>query len=736
MVGFLLCSGIGVGRAEVEPTPPVDRKVLLQVAVPGGRQAFRIGETIPIKLSFSSRVKDAYQLDEAQYDRSGRMDYEHFAVTPRDGAVDPLASYFASGMHMGGGLTGFSLLTRKPWTIQLNLNEWVRFTKPGEYRLTVSSERVEAVDSSVPQGTSPVTAISNEIRLKILPADPSWQRHAYEEAVATFQAPASAKDENDTRANALETLRFLGTPDATRELVKQMRGEDPGLDSICYLALVSSPERAVALGALEEALADPDRPIDADFLGVLSFVESKDATRDATQTEDKRKALDQLVRALPKKRGKALRVSLDEALNYAWSHPDTRLLAEETTQKLVKQLISIFDQLPMQEQAGLLEFRWNQIKSLALLPVLKRDAETDFTTASTEDYRNVRERTVWALRRWFELDPVGARPAIIHEITQPHPRFGSSLGMLPEKTLPEVDQALADHFTAADGDDLSNLASLIFRYATGAILPQVLKKFDQHTGDWEYDSQNDILAYILRVDPAAAKPRIEKTMAALRRAHSALCGNTFSYISAICYNPVLEEIAIHALDDPDPVIASDAARVLGRFGSPAVEAPLRRRYESWSKRWAGHESKLNLARIKDPVGGQADQLSLGWALLKALATGQAWLSDQSKLRHLAATTKISIFPQKVDQYLKFWDEQPLTIAVQSSAEDDPRFVASVAQYQFDSVQALEKKLSQFPSGTKFVLSIQSWGSTPDNRRVDEVRAFLTARGMSIREEKH
>ena len=51
---------------------------------------FRIGEIIPLKLSFSSAARSRYQINTAQYDRSGRMDYERFELSPADGAVDPL----------------------------------------------------------------------------------------------------------------------------------------------------------------------------------------------------------------------------------------------------------------------------------------------------------------------------------------------------------------------------------------------------------------------------------------------------------------------------------------------------------------------------------------------------------------------------------------------------------------------------------------------------------------------
>jgi hypothetical protein len=349
---LLLLVKVAIAQPISEPTPPVDPKVQVHLSLIGKRTEFHIGEVIPIKLSFRSRVKDRYQLNEAQYDRSGRMDYEHFLVTPPQGAIDPSAEYF-SDPHIGGGLTGFTFLTNKPWTIQLNLNEWVRFTKPGKYKLRISSNRVEVVDPSSPHGTSPITAMSNEVTLKILPVDPAWERRAYQKAVAQLEAHPSAKEDEDAREKGLETLRFLGTSDATRELVKQMRGESPGrLDFICYIGLISSPERAAAREALDRALADPDHPIDGTFLDALTYVESDNVRHNATRTEDEQKALERVVGALPNKRGKALRVSLYAVLEHVWIPLDKQLLQKETVQKLVSQLISLFDQLRPNSRLG------------------------------------------------------------------------------------------------------------------------------------------------------------------------------------------------------------------------------------------------------------------------------------------------------------------------------------------------------------------------------------------------
>src|SRR5690242_493026 len=72
--------------------PPRDPNVVLQVAVVGGNRPFHIGETISLELAFSSPLAGRYEVNMATYDRSGRMEYERFAVTPADGVVDPLAS--------------------------------------------------------------------------------------------------------------------------------------------------------------------------------------------------------------------------------------------------------------------------------------------------------------------------------------------------------------------------------------------------------------------------------------------------------------------------------------------------------------------------------------------------------------------------------------------------------------------------------------------------------------------
>jgi hypothetical protein len=706
----------------------VDRKVVLHVSLAGDQREFHIGETIPLELAFSSTVKDHYQINMARYDRSGRMNYEQFNVTPAEGAVDPLP---ARSITMMGGLTNFRFLTPEPWKLRVNLNEWLRFTRPGEYRLLVASNRVGVRDPSNSFGTSPVVVRSNEVVLKIIAATSAWQKQTFAQALVTIEeaAPANPQEMDQyakSRRQAFETLRFLGTPEATRELARLMRGEDPGgLDYICSLGLISAPDREVARKAMAEALSAPDQPISQNFLYTMTTVDSDPDDQREHWRQDQRKSVEDLIAALPDKRGKALLLSLSTAVNEAWNVD----LPKEISDKLADPLIAVFDQLPAEEQNNLLTYRWDKIGGPRMLPILKRYAQSYRETPQTQDFPfyNSKQLSATALQRWYELDPQGARPAVIAEIIRPRPRFDArTLGFLPDKTLPEVDFALADHFVASDDYDASsNLASLIARYASDAILSQVIEKSDPFIGKWACAVQNPVLAYVLRASPELARPRIEKALAV--REFTGCHRDLFQTISEIHFDPVLEQIAIQSLNDSDLQVAMAAATMLGKFGSPAAEDALWRRYVSWTEKWKGRESDLDLM-FGERADGRSYELGLGQNLAQALATGKSWLSDESKLQRLAGRTQVKGVRQQLDRELQIWNTQPLTILVNCNSSP-PKFQGSVVQYEFDSMDALKEKLAQFPAGMKLMVSIPPTESPLNDQCKKEVREFLGAHGI-------
>ena len=403
-----------IGSGSSQNNSPTDPNVVLHVSLGSEQSQFHIGEKIPLELGYSAAVKDRYQVNMAQYDRSGRMEYEHFHVAPEDGAVDPLANRMGG---IGGGLTGFKFLDAQPWTIRLNLNEWIRFTRPGEYLLSIDSNRVTIRDPEAVLGTSPITVHSNEIKLKVVPATREWQMQVFKQAVADLDDPdphdpALPEQNAKSKRAALETLRFLGTPESIRELTRRMRGESQGgLDYICMLGVAYSPLPDVARSAVQEALTDPNHPIAQNFLYMMRTLDpnNRASAMDAQHWRDeRRRTLEELIAVLPKKQGKALAVSLSTAVNEAWDVPD---LPKATTDRLVEELVLIFDQLSTQEQNLLLTYRWDKIASPKLVPLLRRVAE------HYEYFPQLREMNAYdklllsgsALRDWYAVDPEGAR---------------------------------------------------------------------------------------------------------------------------------------------------------------------------------------------------------------------------------------------------------------------------------------------------------------------------------------
>jgi hypothetical protein len=124
----------------------------------------------------------------------------------------------------------------------------------------------------------------------------------------------------------------------------------------------------------------------------------------------------ELISAVGTKRGKALAASANTIVEDASLY--SQELGPELKRTVAAQLIASFDQLPMQKQAELLQIRWNELDSKAMLPLVERVAQRYL------DAPRLNELTIWevnnasgaALQHWYELDPAGARPAILREI--------------------------------------------------------------------------------------------------------------------------------------------------------------------------------------------------------------------------------------------------------------------------------------------------------------------------------
>lgn len=267
-------------------SPPSDLQ--LSITTRNNQSSFHMGEIIPLDLAFTSSRPNTYQMDMATYDRSGRLNEDQFVVEPKSGFDDPLQLYFrAYKGFMMGGLRGYKSLSTTPATIHADLNEWIRFKAPGQYRLTVISSRVSKVGSN--EFGNP-TVTSNSVTLTILPGTKEWQDATLKSAIQILDStnppvvpPANSAD---PRSQAGKTLRNLGTPEAARELARRMNGTVSDWDFAA--GLMGSPARSVALEEMKKLLVDPNFPVSGRFLGTMSVLALPDGIADNIPEERER----------------------------------------------------------------------------------------------------------------------------------------------------------------------------------------------------------------------------------------------------------------------------------------------------------------------------------------------------------------------------------------------------------------------------------------------------------------
>lgn len=230
-----------------------------------------------------------------------------------------------------------------------------------------------------------------------------------------------------------------------------------------------------------------------------------------------------------------------------------------------------FDQLSDETKAALLNTDWEYVRSPLMLPVVRRKAE---------------DGNGHALLRWLELDPPATTAFMRKEVVRPVPRFSSLYLRLPDKSLPAQQQQIADNFVGLSApfnipDFRIPSATLLYRYTTRATLPTALPFIDKHLTEWPCKIQIPVLAYLLKVSPDDARPRVEQV---LQKVSPGYCprGEFFPSLGFMEPSPVLDTLAARQIEDGTP-LAGDAAEYLERFGSAAMKSVVWEQLSRWQE---------------------------------------------------------------------------------------------------------------------------------------------------------
>jgi hypothetical protein len=731
LLGLLLAS-ISLFGQTPRPEPVCPSDITFQVATRNNQARFRIGEVINLELRFSSTTARKYHLDTASYDRSGRMGIEQFDVSPATGWTDPLAVYFhAFAGFMGGGLRGTKDLSAQPEVIELQLNEWVRFDQPGRYRVTIDSGRIFTGGLGTP--VPPIRVKSNPIDIEIVPADPQWERQTLRAAVEALEGksipPSAVPVAPTVQRDALKMLRYLGTPAAAVDLAERLGDNDTSGD--LAFGLIGSPAHNAALHEMERLLDDSDFPVQSRFLTALSVV-ALDPGGLYPDLPDRRSALeaqyrDRLAVLLDSKRGKAQSVSANTIVEEAAIRGHD--LSPAARKKLTAVLVAGFDQLSEDAQANLLQYRWPALDHEAALPLLRRVAQR------YKDFPQLREMHAWnynnasaaALKEWYSLAPSEARPVIVQEILRPRPRFNAkTLGILPDDSLPEVDRQLVANLVATgDYDALDHIASLLHRYATAAVESDVIAYLDPRIGEIGCTVEYGLLAYLLKVDPGTARLRLQSALGA-RSPQNRCWADLLTGVGGLQPDPVLQEVALGALNDSAPEVVASAAAYLGRHGDPSVEDALWQRLVEWSAKWGVQADEVTNHDWRHPTETQKWQPA-GQSLADALIAPMGWFADEPRLSRALALATEDSQRTRAQNALRYLREQPWTIRC---FPGDP-IALSMAQYESMSLEQAKLKVGQLPRGTTLRFDDLGIKSDSTDRVFGALRSVATEHAITI-----
>jgi len=460
-----------------------DQDVSLVIRFAGGANHFKVGEVIPVELSYSASTPGKYSFNTASYDRGGRLGIEQFVVEPP--GRDPLDSYYRDPMQafMQGGLSSMLPLDAKPQLIKRDLNEWVAFDRPGRYTLRVISGRVGRVDGK------PNRLTSNTLEFDIETADAAWQQQTVARAAAVLDDPARAQSE---RTAAQETLRYLDCPESVRELARQltMAGHEDNKWNF-EAGLLGARDQDLVFKELEDRFFAPDAALGQSYLWLVARMEFARVSgklpaypkNDLAKQKDWQEAQEKLFALLKARQDAVYERAADAvALKQGAAKASTvaavlRSSLEQARKLPGEEIADMFPLLDRAQQELILGTLFDRVNVPAMAgPLAAILDQQDFPGGSL--------LRVYALEVLLQVNPQIGRERMLAEMRAPHadslnnPGFMiRCLSRLPDAALPELNQLFLKRLEEADYPLLDLYAGLTGRYATDAVLPQVKKVY-------------------------------------------------------------------------------------------------------------------------------------------------------------------------------------------------------------------------------------------------------------------
>jgi hypothetical protein len=735
---------------------PSDLQVSLRSAT--GSNRFQIGEMIPLETVFSSSTPLRY-LEPCTIFRESNFGYPQcryftrwsFTIAPDGGWVD-LYKEFPAGVATGGGPifpVPYRDLSTEPVAFTYLLTHRFRFDTPGEYHVQLSVT-VGLDDETTKPGapydhaiTPHVVTLTPEIVLQILPASPEWQAEIIRKGYQAYLSPSPRVTDPPSPEllqyrQATQAFCNLGTPDAARALAKLLSQNHPELRYELPGCLERTVDAAPAIEEVRRLLIDPDVAVSTDFFSVLVTLLSRDESKkNRLQTDMPEYVVserDRLFAARPAKRGDAqvqslLTVLANPSYGRGGNTPYDVGIQQTFPSPVVAAVAANFDRFPEQSQQWVLDQGWQLVRSPQMLPVVRRSAEAGDGQA---------------LLRWLELDPVPATAFVRQEVVRPVPRFSSFYLRLPDESLPGQEKQIATNFIALTNErDLAHGATLLHRYATREVLPTVLPFIDAQLPNWSCGVKEPVLAYLMKVSPQDAESPVNQTVNGVGQGR--WCPNTiFTDLGFLEPSPVLERRAMAEIEANGP-LARDAVDYLRMYGSLAAKPYVWKQFVRWHEHFVSSGAEKRV-RENPPVYADYLQSVLVNVLAEAFTTAQGWVVTPDEVMSVQQVrglptapsncapncgASLGVGPEPSTYTIsasvnEAWMRKPSPMEYLNPSEEH---FYSIDHYRCADMDALKRKLLQFPPGSSFYFA---WGFDSRDRAIPvEISDFLRNHGYKV-----
>ena len=534
--------------------------VTMRIVTENNGTRFRVGETIGIKATFETRAPGIWRINASGRDRPEMsMGLDRFVVTPQAGTSDPQSYRFGRGFT-GSGLGGWNL-SERPFVQTLDLNQWLRFEQPGFYRV-----RAVFHANSILPGYRQFRSLefeSNDIGIEIYSGEPTWMTTQLQVGAALLDSTHGLPGDLplEARMNAARRIWYLDTPESIRAAARLL-GTDAQISRLLQIALLGTRHGDHAIAAMQSLFPSPDQAISPAFLDTLAELRKVPTTQLRSE----------LAEVVEQKHGQAKAISLKTLLD--------GMMPDNIPGNLRSEIALLFPQLPPFQQSELLGPQWNKIAGPAMIPVLRH-----LYDQIPSDSDQGSQLVAAAIEHLYALDPAQARQLILEEMHRVLPRLPfRTLAILPDVTLPEMDQIFAAHL---EGLRTGISQALIARYATASILGRV------KAGRASRSCEPALVAYLMRVEPVTGDAEL-RALVADRGNPRNVCWLLILPQTAQYYSgPAWEKVAVEALDDGSVSIKTGVVKELAQYGSSAAAEPVWKAFTYWHDWWTSRPAAIN-----------------------------------------------------------------------------------------------------------------------------------------------